>query len=103
MRGFPAHPPIGSRGLRPPTPPGVTKTSWLLVVALVALTGCAQGSDPGLRGVQSAPAAQAAPKHITLAILGDLPSLYTAINPAGTTRGQEIITDSLNANLAHRD
>jgi peptide/nickel transport system substrate-binding protein len=68
---------------------------------ILLVVGCAPPPEPRQSGASSSPAG--APKRVTLAILGDLPSLYTEINPAGTTRGQELITASLNAGLAQLD
>jgi peptide/nickel transport system substrate-binding protein len=74
----------------------------LVMLGVLLVAGCTRPPDGASAPSPSTPASQA-PKRVTLAILGDLPSLYTEINPAGTTRGQELITASVNAGLAQRN
>jgi len=77
------------------------RMSWLVVVMVSTLiAACAPLAPTADRQGSAGAEAATGPKKLRVVIVGDLPFLYTPLNPAGVGRGVEIITDSLNASLA---
>ncbi len=71
----------------------------MAALAVIAAAACAP-TQPAVRDPQSAISYPQSAIRVTATILGDPPSLYTPINPAGTTRGQEAVRDMVHAGLS---
>ena len=75
----------------------------LVLCAALLLSACGPSDSVGERspasGGATAPAAQSAPKRMTAAIIGDPPTMYQVLNPAGSRGGSEILQDLAHAGL----
>ncbi len=80
-----------------------TPVGLLVLVGWLAALGCAAPAAPTGQQGSAAQPATAQTKHITVAVLGDPPFIYTKINPRGTVGSADDMVDLLHVGLTHVD